>query len=84
MSEIEYEIEVQNRDGRVVHRVAYHHLVTFELSDETAPFPCIAMSWRGNHAHWAKKHLATPKRHHYTLVCYAERRGSETRELVGR
>ena len=84
MSEREYNIEVHDRDGNIVRRFPYRHMVTFQLSEESEPMCYMALSLRGNQAHWAKKHLATPSRAHYTLVCYGERRGSETRELVGR
>ena len=82
--DIDYSIEVQDRDGKVVRRVPYRHMVTFQFADGSDPVRYFAMSLRGNQAHWAKKHLATPARQRYTLVCYALRRGSETRELVGR
>ena len=84
MSDIEYDIEVQNREGEVVYRVPYRQMVTFQFSDDSEPMRYLAMSWRGNKAHWAKRHLATPARKRYTLLCYAVRQGSETRELVGR
>ena len=77
-------IEVERQDGTVVRAIRYRELVTLQSSDENEPLRYIAMSWKGRHAHWARRHLATPARKHYTLVCYRDRIGEGSRREIGR
>lgn len=77
-------IKVLNQDGKVVHSLRFRDLVTFQSNEEGDGLRYIAMSWKGKHAKWAKRHLETPARSEYLILCYGTTRHILKDREIGR